>query len=376
MKHIWPITIVLVACGAVAASAEPGPAAKDGEAPRAASASTPPAAAPTSTAKGNKGDADTKDGGALQASSLFGAKTMAPWRGSQFVYKNSFSAISLSPAAELTYNPTYTMTFSFRPWWWFTKSLYVRASLDVDREITEADGTTKEGEAWVRDLRLVVGLSNILRIPKAKIDFSFSLVLTVPTSKISWARTMVLGIGPGVRVSRMFKVLKGLIIGYNVRAAPTFHRYTTSQTLDPRISGCSGTVGGCDSFYNTGLRNSMVRLTHYGDISVRFLKWMGVSLAIGQATDWLYPLSDSEIATYQPEYIGEDRRWLTFLELQVAFQPLKMLEIAVGYSSVHPQLAPDGQRYVPFFNRYSAFYIDLKLKIDGLVARIQRSVKK
>jgi len=322
-----------------------------------------------------KSDPDTKDGGALQQSSLFGSKASVPWRGSQIVYRNSFSAVSLSGAAELTYNPYYAMTWSFRPWWWFTKSFYTRATLDVDREITQSDVTTYQGEALLRDLRLVAGLSNVLRIPKAKIDFSFDLVLTVPTSKASLARTMVLGVGPGTRMSRTFRVLKGLILGYTVRVTPTFHRYSTSERESSLIPGCSASAGSCDEFWNTGRRNAVVRLTHYADISLRFLKWLGVSVAVGQAIDWLYPLGDAaEEVTLQVEE-PENKRYLTFFELTVALQPLKMLEVALGYSSVHPQRAPGGGYYVPFFNRYSAITLDLKLKIDGLVARIKRSVK-
>lgn len=291
------------------------------------------------------------------------------------MYRNSFTTISLSPSTDLTYNPSYTMTFGFRPWWWFTKSFYVRANLDVDREVTQSDVTTDAGEAWLRDLRLVTGLSSVFRIPKAKIDFSFDLVLTIPTSKVSLARTMVLGIGPGVRMSRSFKVLKGMVVGYSARVTGTFHRYTTSELASSRIRGCTGEVGGCDEFYNTGRRNAMVRVTHFADISFRFLKWLGLSIAVGQAVDWLYPLGSSpEEVSYQAQE-PENKRWLTFFELVVAFQPWKMLEIGLGYTSVHPQRAPDSAYYVPFFNRYSAVYLDLKLKIDGLVARIKRSVK-
>jgi hypothetical protein len=211
--------------------------------------------------------------------------------------------------------------------------------------------------------------------PKVKIDLSFDLVLTAPTSKASLARTMVLGVGPGMRVSRTFKGLKGIILGYNVRVTPTFHRYTTAELASPLVPGCHGTMGGCDSFLNTGRRNAMVRVAHYGDFSVRFLKWLGASLAVGQAVDWLYPLGDASDAVSLALEEPENKRWLTFIELQVAFRPLKMLEIALGYTALHPQRRPDSRYYVPFFNRYSALYLDLKLKIDGLVERIKRSAK-
>ncbi len=374
MKHIWLITVVFVACGAVAASAQPGPAAKDGEAPRATSAS-PPVGGSTAAAK-TSGDSSTKDGGEVQQTSVFGSKRNVPWRNSSFVYRNSFSAISLSDTAELSYNPYYAMTYSIRPWWWFTKKLYVRGALELDHEVTNADTTTQKGEAWLRDLMLSVGYANAFTIPKAKINFSFSLILTIPTSKASLAKTMVLGVGPGVRLTRSFKVLKGMMIGYNFRSTFKFHRYTTGERESPLITSCGGGLGGCDQFLNMGLRNSMVRLSHSADFSIRFLKWLGLSLAVGQAFDFLYPLGDEVLQTSTGESAeGENIRYLTFFEVVATFQPTKELEIGVGYTSVHPQRTPSSTYYVPFFNRYSAFYIDLKLRIDGLVDRIKRRGK-
>ena len=322
---------------------------------------------------------DAPDGtgaaGTVKKSAVAADKKLVPWRGSEVVLRNSFSGVSLDPANDLTYNPYYGMTWSFRPWWWFTKSFYLRAQLDVDQELTNSDITTYDNEALLGDLQLAAGFSNVVMIPKVKIGISFDLILTFPTSKASQARTMVMGIGPGMRVSRSFKVLKGLSVGYGVRVTPTIHRYSTGELDTPLIPGCSVSSGGCDSALNTGLRNQVVRLTHYADFSVKFLSWFGMSLSVGQAIDWLNPLGDSpeDVSLKQAE--PDNQRYLTFFDLQFAFKPHKTFEVALGYSALHPQLAPNSRYYVPFFNRYSAVYLDLKLKIDGLVAAIKRSVR-
>jgi len=59
----------------------------------------------------------------------------------------------------------------------------------------------------------------------------------------------------------------------------------------------------------------------------------------------------------------------------VSFRPIDLLEVSVGYSALHPQLAPDSTYYAPFFNRYSIFFVDLKLQAEGLVSRIRRIVR-
>jgi len=312
-------------------------------------------------------------GGPLSQASLFSGETRAPWRGSQVVLRNALSAITLAPDAEQTYNPYYAMTWSFRPWWWFKDWLYVRAQLDVIHELTEADETTYEGEALLDDLRLVVGGADLYTIPWVGVHVSTDLVLTLPTSKASLARTLVMGIGPGARLSRAFPVLRGLIVGYNLRVTPWLHRYTTAERESPLIPGCSAGPTGCDAYLTTGERNPTVRLTQAVDVSVRVLDWLAASLALGHAVDWIHGLSEAEVSHEAVDDVGA--RYLTFLELDVSFRPIDLLEVSVGYSALHPQLAPDSTYYAPFFNRYSIFFVDLKLQAEGLVSRIRRIVR-
>jgi hypothetical protein len=371
VKRIVQIIVVLVALVGAQASADTGTATQDKTSSGAETTAAP------AKAEGTKKDRDAseeKDAGALSQSSLFGGVSAAPYRGSQIVYRNTLSAVSLDRSTDLTYNPYYAMSWDFRFWWWFSKKFYVRARIGVEHELTESDVTSRANEPLLGDLVLASGFSNAVTIPKAKINISFDLLLTVPTSKASLTRTLVLGVGLGTRVSRSFKVLKGMSLGYNVRGTPKFHRYTTSELETPLIPGCSGTSG-CDSFLSSGRRNAMMRVSHYADFSVRILKWLGVSLAVGQAIDWLYPLGDSPEDVSLRNLEPQNRRFITFFDLSVAIRPSKTAEIVLGYSALHPQLAPDSEHYIPFFNRYSAFYLDFKLKIDGLVALVQRSVK-
>jgi hypothetical protein len=324
------------------------------------------------TSAADKEKDEQEKGGPLSQASLFASGEKVPWRGSQVVLRNALSAISLSRSAEQTYNPYYAMTWGFRPWWWFVDWLYVRADLEVVHELTEADETTYANEALLEDLHLAVGGSGLWTIPYVGVHLSADLVLTLPTSKASQARTLVLGLGPGFRLSRSFPLLKGLIVGYNLRVTPYFHRYTTSERETPLIPGCSGGLGGCDPYLNTGVRNPMVRFVQTVDVSQRFFSWLGASLALGHAIDWLHGVSDAPVDVSHEPVEDQNRRFLTFFELAVSYSPIDLLEIALGYSALHPQLAPDSTYYVPFFNRYSVFFLDLKLQAEGVVSRLRR----
>ncbi len=297
-------------------------------------------------------------------------KSRAPWRGSAFSYRNSFSAYSLDPSADLTYDPYYVMTFSFRPSWWFSDHIYVRGNLDLMREITHSDITTYSGETLVGDLTLTAGYSRIYTIPIVGVDISADFVLTMPTSKSSQAHTMILGLGPGLRLSRRFDLLGGLSIGYSLRASPRLHRMTTAERESALIPGCIGSSGGCDSFLNTGLRNSQFRLQQIFNVSLGILPWLDASVSYGLIIDWLYGIDEDDpqvsLVTVEPQ----DRRFASLFEVQVSFSPLDALQVGLGYSTVNPQLAPDSTYYNPLFNRYSTIFVELQLSIEGLISQI------
>ena len=331
-----------------------------------------PARAAPDPEEASGGDEGAEAAGQLRQESLFSdASSSDPWRGSQVVLRNSLSALTLDPGAEQTYNETFAMTWSFRPWWWVSDKVFLRAQLDVTHELTESDVTTNSGEAWMGDLALVVGGSGLYTIPVLGIGISTDLVLTLPTSKVSQGRSLIIGIGPGLGLSRSFGLLQGLVMGYNLRVTGRLFWYSTAERESPIIPGCSSGPAGCEAYLNTGVRNPYLRLSQVGYVSLKALSWLGVSLSVGHAIDWLHELEPDAKVSYQP-VDDADRRYLTFLEFTVSFRPLEMLEVGVGYSALHPQLAPDSTYYTPFFNRYSALFVDIKLHADALVSSIRR----
>ena len=331
-----------------------------------------PARAAPEAAPAEEDGGETQAAGQLRQESLFSdAGSRDPWRGSQIVLRNTLSALTLDPGAEQTYNEYFAMTWSFRPWWWVSDRVFLRAQLDLTHELTESDVTTDAGEALLGDLALVAGGSGLYTIPVLGVGISTDLVLTLPTSKASQGRTLMVGIGPGLGLSRSFGLLQGLVLGYNLRVTGRLFWYNTAERESPMVPGCSSGPAGCEAYLNTGVRNPYLRLSQVGYVSLKALSWLGITLSVGHAIDWLHDLEPDANVTYQA-VDDANRRYLTFLELAVSFRPLEMLEVGVGYSALHPQLAPDSTYYTPFFNRYSALLLDIKLHADALVSSIRR----
>ena len=269
----------------------------------------------------------------------------------------------------LTYNPYYAMVFSLLPRWWFTDQFFVKANLDITRELTNADDTTYRGETVLGDLSIGLGMSRIWKIPVIEVDLSADVNLYLPTSKASLARTMVMAIRPGVRLSRGFDMLQGFQLGFNLRTGPSFYRYTTAERETPLISSCSVSSSGCDSYYNTGVRNPMYRFQWTADAWLGILPWLDLSMVYGQVIDWLYSFDGNAGTSFEPEP-DSNARFLSIFVAEVTFRPLRYLDVIAGYQTISPQLGPDSDFYNPFYNPYSIVYIDFRIDAAVLISTI------
>lgn len=297
------------------------------------------------------------------------AEADSPFRGTVVSYSNLVSMRTLQADEELTYNPYYAMSLSMRPHYWFTDSLFVHARLALTHELTDADTTTRKGETRLTDLTLRVGASEFYTIPVVGISLSADLDIITPTSEISQARTLQVGIAPGVGVRRTWDVLGGISVGYGFRLTSLVHSHQTAQRELPLIESCEDTLGGCAQHLDTGTRNARLRLTHSFDLSLGFTKWFALVTSVALATDYLHDVSTDDSVSFVPTEPTSERFWVS-TDLGVRFKPMPSLRVGFGARSTHPQLAPDSTRYLPFFNRYTVFYLDLGLDIDGLVTQI------
>ena len=291
-----------------------------------------------------------------------------PWRSSYFVWRNALGTATMDKDL-LTYNPYYAMVFSLLPRWWFTDRIFAKANLDITRELTNADDTTYRGETVLGDLSVGVGMSRIWKIPVVDIDLSADINFYLPTSKASQARTLVMAIRPGARLSRAFDILNGFQLGLNLRTGPSFHRYTTAERETPLISSCSLSSSGCDSFYNTGLRNPMYRFQWTADAWLGVLPWLDAYVVYGQVIDWLYSFDGHAGTSFEPEP-DSNARFLSVFAAELTFRPVKYLDLIAGYQTISPQLGPDSNFYNPFYNPYSIVYIDIRIDAAVLISTI------
>ena len=297
------------------------------------------------------------------------AAAREPWTGNVLTYRNSVSLMTLQEGEELTYNPYYAMTLSVRPTYWVNDIFYVHGRFSVTRELTNSDITTDRGETWVSDLIFRLAAHEFYTIDVVGISFSASLDIITPTSPISRARTLQIGLAPGIRISRDFDVLSGIGIGYGFRVTGRIHDKTTAERESPIIGGCSGTTGGCDEYLNTGLRNPYLRLSHSFDLSVGFLDWLGLEISAALMTDYLHDEVTSTNVSHTPQ-ADQDQRFYVASDVAIVLKPMPSLGIRIGAETLNPQLAPDSTFYAPFFNRYTEFYLDLTLDVAGLVSQI------
>jgi hypothetical protein len=305
----------------------------------------------------------------------------APYRGTTITYRNVATAISLKEDAELGYNPYYAMAFSLDPRWWIGDVFNTALSLTLTRELTNSDSNTYSGETELSDFSATFGASNFVTIPVLEIGISANLGFVAPTSKISRARTMILAIKPGLSLSRKFDVLSGIGLSYNFSYTKSFHEFTTSQQESSHITGCVSTLGGCDSYMNTGVRNSSWGIANSFSLSIQFVEWLGVGANVGILHSFLYEQEEAgfvvdEVTGYEYETSdglgGDDNdvRYAMLYGLEITVSPIQALEIGIGAETYNSQLAPDSTYQQPFFNRYTAIYLDLRLSLSGLVSQL------
>lgn len=346
---------VIVTTGNPAKATEPKPSpevvAATAEADPAAPAPTGPTAVATETAQPTK------------------KKEPSPWRGSEIAYRNSATAYSFDKGAQLTYNPTWVMTWELSPRYSFDKVLSVGATFDFAREVTNADDNTYRNETVIGDLGLRLSASKWATIPGG-IDVSSTLALTLPTSKSSQGDTLLMGLAASTRLAKTFPVLDGLTLGYTLRFTKLFHSYTTGELESPIIPNCfAGSSGSCDRFINNGGRNVSFRLANTFDLSLDINDWLSFSTDFGIGVSWLYDAQSDDRVSFEP-LENTDTRYSLVADLGFSARPWQPLEIRVGASAANPQLKSNGDRYAPYFNRFTEVYLDLRLDVAGLVSEL------
>jgi len=298
------------------------------------------------------------------------AASDVPYRETRLTYRNTVSALSLAPGADLTYNPYYAVTMAMKLAWWFDDVWFVRGAVDLTRELTWPDDTTYANEIWVSDSVLTAGAANFWTIPKAEIGLSADVEIVLPTSKASSSETMLLATGLNLGLDREFQVAEGLAVSYTFTPTKYWHRYTTSEIATPLIPDCASSPAGCAAFLSTGSRNVNFSLANDLSLDLTPVRWLVCSASVGTITGFLYPLTPSPVELSYQTGIDTGMRFVNYYKLTAMFKPMPAIAILVGTDTVNPQLRPDSTYESFLFNRYTTLFASLRLDFAGLMQQL------
>ena len=298
-----------------------------------------------------------------------------PYRDSEVLYRNVVSARSFNRRADLTYNPYYAMELELSPVFWLNQYLYSTLDVSLVREFTRADTTTKGGETVLQDIYLAFGSPGVVTIPVVNIEVTPTVRFYVPSSKVSRARTLILAIRPRIGLSRRFDVLDGLIFSYGMAFMGNLHESTTAECEAPLIDVPPGSTRSEESFTNLGVRNTRFSLSNTVSLDLGVASWIGMRLMVSIIHGFLYRLGGDERISYEPQE-PTDVRYMMAYNGEVYIRPRRFLTVALGFITENYQLAPDSTYEAPFFNRYTAPYLDLRVDVAALSKKVKKAKKK
>ena len=312
-------------------------------------------------------------------------------------WRTSVTALSFDRSADLTYDPFVAMRWRVVPAYQPMDRLLLSLSLSWQTELTQSNVTTRRREVLLDDLALRVASPSLVEIPRTGIAVSPELGLRLPTSKASQRASLVMGVSPGVSLSRSVPLLSGLTFAYSLGVDITPHRFSTPglalegcgprtatclvelDTAPQGIAGASSTGVGIAQV-NLGGRNPRLGVNHTLSATLGFTRAVSFSASWTHASYWLYGLRD-EGADVFDDVIGapdaasptrtldpQDRRWVQVWNLALGLRPVDALRLTLGTTTAGNPRTPDNQFRDPVFNRNTHVVVDVALDVIALFA--------
>ncbi len=310
-----------------------------------------------------------------------------PWRNSLFVWDHSVTTWTFDPNAALSYDPTYSQTFSLRPRWYLAESISLRLREDLAIELTDSDETTRNHDPVFSDLELAIVNSTLVTLP-GEIAIGAGVTAFAPISIESRNANLVLGLEGYVSATRVItEVLSGLTVeaygglryNFHSKNVPTTESdiyrvpFTASaaahEPLDqlgaPSTSILVGTLG----------LSLSLALNDYVSLGVDYEgQWAhGRPLAVACTSPETVIVADSEQLCLA-DASATKLRATTYLALGVGVTPLSWLYLWGGIVSSTSQLAPDGSYYNPFDNPSTSVSITAIFTLDEAYTEIVRAL--
>lgn len=364
--------------------------------PTTAAPGTAPAAQPApAPAAGGTGltwnaQADTGTKGTQQPGGEAKPKKL-PWRGTSLGWDHSATTETVGIGRDTqSRNPTYEMSFALQPRYYLwestegpDQSISLRGRLDLVREFTNSDSTTKEGEWTFSDLSLFPQYSRNLYKQGEDVSTDAALrlpVLTFPTSKVSANNGTVLGLGTMVIGSQKVPVLgsesdtlKNFTLTGRLGYNHTFTQATTPTNDDlGRVRmGPDGRSLPGDQLSGAAFAQHNATIDLIGALQVHekvvWTNWFSWRPA------WKYTFQeDQEVeiatgtATVESNEDPDNFAVVTLFNTEVAVEVVPEFEIDVGYANLTLQRGPDGENRNIFYSPDARVYITFVAHLDEI----------
>jgi hypothetical protein len=316
---------------------------------------------------------------ALEAAAPAEARRL-PFRGTTVSYGNVSTVghvLNDSPRASYAYS----MAYSFKPRYYLTDRISLRAGFELEQELTDSGATTYLREPLFSDITLGAYFSDILEPVTRLVDVGASLGLVFPTSKFSQAATLIMGVNAGLSAHKTFDVMSGLRVGYGFRVTKPFHSATAVELDSPVVACTPGSRIACDSLSYSFATGNNVEWLVANSVSINFLPIDTLALTVGATfiNGWSYRNKDHRFGEdhngVDPDstvlgggpHMGASIAYL----VDVSYDVQPWLNLSVGLSTRSPQLNGESEYEIPFFNRYSKVYLNLTVSVDAAVEAIR-----
>lgn len=298
-----------------------------------------------------------------------------------FTYTNGLSLHTLAPGAQLTYNPTWVMSFGLTPRFYLTDTTFLWLNQGLGLELTDADHTTYNHEPLLSDttldLRQNIMWEGFVIQAQARLVF--------PLSKASQAARRILQTGAGLTISRPFPELANLTVSVNAG----YRRWWATSNV-ARI------VPGDEPDYRDGLGAPECEAGAQpycfqagGTTTARDIIVTGLSFIVMPISGFTVQLSAFYMGMYGHEVadatvdinggtqtITDDSpthwRHYTSFAFALGYDVLPYLNLALGIQnapSAAPLYNPDGSVRSPF-NPDTQVYLSVTLGLDAMYNEI------
>ncbi len=383
---------LMLAAGAFAQPA-PAPSAQPG-APT-GPAVTPPAGAGVSVGLGSDGaeasstgmPADT--GVEEEAEPKEEATEKLAWRGSRFIFSQSATTTTVGIGDDyLSDNPVYEMNFSLRPRYYVydddVHSIHFNARVELTKELTNSDSTTKENETLFENIILnaVYGVIPHKDDNGLMTKFSIGPRVVIPTAKASWKSGQRLQLGGGITALQAFPV-GGVDASFFPTASISGRFYylkpinktTTGENEDFERMRTDVNANAIISNQISASARVKHQATATAELSLDLTEKLHLSSFYVWIMQWPYTFGETEIhtsgvedLTIKPDELEDSTsfRVVPWFLASLDYDLLPEVGIGAGYYNATSQIGPDGERRSPFYSPDARFFFDITANLDQI----------